>query len=217
MGTKGAIRGRHAQSFAQRARKADFQAIMKEEVAPLIKKNDVVADICAGSGQLIPYILRNAKRVTAVDASDDMINILSRRYGKDRRVKIIRADAARTSLPTESFDAITFTFSLHHIREGGEVLRESARLLRPNGRLVLVDMVFNGRWYHKIFEPLWRLRKAVKQGWHEIYCVYRDTRNIEKLIKESGFRIRRKKRMKRYRKGYRDRVYPTLLYELEKA
>ncbi|MFO8016436.1 MAG: methyltransferase domain-containing protein, partial [Candidatus Woesearchaeota archaeon] len=115
-----------------------------------------------------------------------------------------------------SFDTVTFTFSLHHISEGREVLGEAARILKPGGRLILVDMVFKGRWYHKIYEPFWKLRKAIKNGWHEVHCVYRDEKAVEELIRNAGFRIRKKRRMKRYRKGYRDKVYPTFLYLLEK-
>ncbi len=55
------------------------------------------------------------------------------------RVGWVQADAARLPLPAASVDAITGHSFLYLLRDRGAVLRETLRVLRPGGRLILME------------------------------------------------------------------------------
>ena len=77
-----------------------------------------------------------------IDLNARYIAYARKRYGN--RSREFRAlDATRLSLPAGSFDKALFANSLHHFPDelNRGILREIARVLRPGGRLVLVDMV----------------------------------------------------------------------------
>jgi ubiquinone/menaquinone biosynthesis C-methylase UbiE len=77
-----------------------------------------------------------------IDLNARYIAYARKRYGNGGR-EFRAADATRLSLPTGSFDKALFANSLHHFPDdlNRGILREIARVLRPGGRLVLVDMV----------------------------------------------------------------------------
>jgi ubiquinone/menaquinone biosynthesis C-methylase UbiE len=93
--------------------------------------------------------------LTGVDPSAPMIAV-ARSKGLRARFAI----AAAESLPfaDASFDAVVTTISMHHWVDPAAGLRELARVLRPGGRAVIVDMQRGGfyRLLRPLFPSLWR-------------------------------------------------------------
>ena len=52
---------------------------------------------------------------------------------------MILADAAETGLDAGAYDTVMIIMSLHHIREAEPVLSEAFRLMKPDGRFILID------------------------------------------------------------------------------
>jgi ubiquinone/menaquinone biosynthesis C-methylase UbiE len=50
-----------------------------------------------------------------------------------------QADIYDLALPKDSFDAVIIHQVLHYLDDGGRAVREAARVLRPGGRLLVVD------------------------------------------------------------------------------
>jgi ubiquinone/menaquinone biosynthesis C-methylase UbiE len=78
-----------------------------------------------------------------VDLNEQYIAYARRRYGGDEGLRFEAVDATRLRLPAGSFDRALFVNSMHHFPDelNRGILREVARVLRPGGRLVVIDMV----------------------------------------------------------------------------
>jgi len=105
-----------------------------------LQPGDVAVDVCTGTGKLARELRRHvgpAGRVIGVDFSEGMLEVARRRVPDvDFRV----ADATDLGgLAAESAHAVTIAFGLRNISDRGAALHEAHRLLRPGGRLVVLE------------------------------------------------------------------------------
>lgn len=108
--------------------------------------DDDVVDIGCGTGLLALEFAARTRRVWALDISPGMLGALdgnARAAGLDN-VVAMRADARRLPLADASVDLVVSCYALHHLDHSGKLvaLREARRVLRPGGRLVVIDMMF---------------------------------------------------------------------------
>jgi len=146
-----------------------------------------VLELAVGTGLNLPaYDLTKVMSFTAIDLSPGMLAKAKARsetlaFGNDAR--FIEADA--TALPFEdgSFDFVVDTFSLCVIEDPIAALREVRRVLRPNGRAVLIehsksDIGPLGAYQDLTSKPV----KTMSKG-----CVW--NQDVESLIAQSGMRV----------------------------
>ena len=113
---------------------AVIQPPAKAVVAALdLPSRATVVDIGAGSGAMVPEIVRAAPAgvVIAVDASIEMLRAASERT----QALMAHADALALPLRDESVDAALFAFVLFHLSDPLAALVEAARVLRAGGKL----------------------------------------------------------------------------------
>src|SRR5690606_12615504 len=107
------------------------------------------------SAEIAPY----AGRVIAVDESRAMLTAARRRLHDRGNVEL--RSGALESLPLEDgeLDAAVMSLVLHYVPEPVAALSEARRALKPGGRLVVVDMMAQGRaGYRETMGHVW-------QGW----------------------------------------------------
>lgn len=81
-------------------------------------------------------------RLMATDFDPEMVELCARRLARfGDRVDVRQADAAKLPLPDASFDIVISIFVWHHVEDWPRATAECARVLRPGGRLVLLDFV----------------------------------------------------------------------------
>ena len=103
-----------------------------------------VLDLACGTGSLSVLLALDGYRVTAIDASQAMIDAARRKAAAfGARVTIRRGDAAQPSVEDGSVDAVLVRYALWLLPDRAAVVRRWARLLRPHGVLVLVE----DRWW----------------------------------------------------------------------
>jgi ubiquinone/menaquinone biosynthesis C-methylase UbiE len=105
-----------------------------------------VLDVGAGMGPATVLAAKTGASVLAVDPTPYMRRILSvRRLGQRRRAAIRVADGSAESIPADdrSVDASWTVNTMHHWTDLDAAVRELARVLRPGGRLLLVDEDFD--------------------------------------------------------------------------
>jgi len=108
-----------------------------------------VADFGCGTGTLSVSIARWASRVWAIDQSAEALAQARERATREGRTNItfLREDLHRLSLPPAERDLVVISQSLHHMESPPAVLAEAARILKPGGKLVVLELMpHDERW-----------------------------------------------------------------------
>ena len=101
-----------------------------------------VVDIGCGDGYLTLETARWARSVVGIDRSDDVLE-RARALAARRRVDNVqwkKGDLARLPLRDDSVDVAMLSQALHHTIDPVPVIDEAARVLRPGGRLLILDL-----------------------------------------------------------------------------
>lgn len=119
--------------------------MLEDELAPWLDGigdlGDDVLEVGPGPGLVTDLLRARVSQVTAVELDPDLASALATRLA-GTGVQVIHGDAARTDLPGDRFSAAVCCSMLHHVPTSSaqdDVLRELGRVVRPGGRLVLVD------------------------------------------------------------------------------
>ena len=107
----------------------------------LLDPDWIVGDLGCGSGTLTEVFAPFVRRVVAVDDSAAMLAEARERLAAFDNVDLHRADLECLPLEDRSLDAATLVLVLHHLPDPAKAVGEVARVLRPGGRLLVVDML----------------------------------------------------------------------------
>ncbi|MEU3770211.1 class I SAM-dependent methyltransferase [Amycolatopsis keratiniphila] len=100
-----------------------------------------VLEVAVGTGLNLP-LYPSEVMLTGIDLSDGMLAIARDRAERlGHPVTLRRADAHELPFDADSFDTVVCTLGLCAIPDDGKALREMARVLRPGGRLILLDHI----------------------------------------------------------------------------
>jgi ArsR family transcriptional regulator len=103
----------------------------------------VIADLGAGEGGFALLLAQSAKKVIAVDTSAKMIEV-GREQALRRGVKNVEyrlGDMEEVPIEDGQADLVFFSQSLHHALHPERAIQEAWRILRPGGRVAILDLV----------------------------------------------------------------------------
>jgi ubiquinone/menaquinone biosynthesis C-methylase UbiE/biotin operon repressor len=103
----------------------------------------VIADLGAGEGAFSLLLAQRATRVIAVDSSARMIKV-AKAQAKKQRAKNLDyriGDMEEVPLDDASVDLVFFSQSLHHAMHPDRALAEAWRIVKPGGRIAILDLV----------------------------------------------------------------------------
>jgi len=106
----------------------------------LLPSNWVVGDLGCGTGALLSALAQSVGQVIGVDASDEMLAAARARLRSTENVELRRGSLEALPLDDATLDAATMMLVLHHLPAPGAAIAEASRVLKPGGRLLLVDM-----------------------------------------------------------------------------
>jgi demethylmenaquinone methyltransferase/2-methoxy-6-polyprenyl-1,4-benzoquinol methylase len=106
-------------------------------VAAVVSPGDHVLDVCCGTGDLAIAARAAGGSVTGLDFSSAM---LERARRKEPEIEWIRGDALALPFADGNFDAATVGFGVRNLDDLEAGLRELARVLRPGGRLGILEI-----------------------------------------------------------------------------
>lgn len=110
-----------------------------------------IVDVGCGPGLLaedLAAAVGAAGDVLAVDVSQSMVAMASRRCAALGQVRTAQAHANALPAPEGAFDAVVCTQVLEYVPDAAGALREFARVLRPGGRLLLMDTDWESCVWH---------------------------------------------------------------------
>lgn len=105
----------------------------------------VVADLGCGTGPLIADLAPYAGRIIGVDSSADMLRAARKRLGGEPNVDLRRGDLLALPIDPAACDAALLVLALTYVPDPAAAIAEAARVLRPGGRLVVVDLLPHDR------------------------------------------------------------------------
>jgi ubiquinone/menaquinone biosynthesis C-methylase UbiE/DNA-binding transcriptional ArsR family regulator len=103
----------------------------------------VIADLGTGEGAFALLLAQRATRVIAVDTSAKMIEVGREQAARNgiRNVEFRLGDMEELPIEDAAVDLVFFSQSLHHALHPERAVLEAWRILRPGGRMVILDLV----------------------------------------------------------------------------
>jgi ArsR family transcriptional regulator len=104
-------------------------------------------DIGCGTGGVLERLAPRIEEGLGIDASRDMLALARSRLTERglTHIAVRQADMYRLPLPDAAFDAVTLHMVLHYAEDPAAALAEAARVLRPGGRLLILDLAPHDR------------------------------------------------------------------------
>ena len=103
----------------------------------------IIADLGAGEGELAQLLSQTAKQVIAVDSSEKMVEFgaqSAKAHGRTN-LEYRLGDIQNPPLDAESVDVAIFSQALHHAANPGGALVAAHRILKPGGRILVLDLL----------------------------------------------------------------------------
>jgi ubiquinone/menaquinone biosynthesis C-methylase UbiE len=114
-----------------------------------------ILDLGCGTGRLVHRLVHELPdaKVAGIDISEGMLDCARQRCdGLTDRVDLRHGDSEHLPFPDRTFDAVVCVHSFHHYPRQREVMREVARVLKPGGRMLLVDANRDSWWGWALFD-----------------------------------------------------------------
>jgi phosphatidylethanolamine/phosphatidyl-N-methylethanolamine N-methyltransferase len=146
----------------------------------------LVLEVGVGTGANLPFYPASS-RVVAVDASAEMLAVARRRQ-THAVVQLSQTDVRHLAFPDATFDEVVGSFLLCNVADPLTVLQEVRRVLRPGGRLFLLEHV---RGAHPWVARLTDLLDLPWHAWNRSCHLNRET---EATVASAGFAITRSER-----------------------
>ncbi len=98
-------------------------------------------DLGTGTGRMLELFAPDIERGLGLDLSLDMLALARARLDRSglKHCSVRQGDIYDLALPRDSFDVVIIHQVLHYLDDSARAIREAARVLRPGGRLLVVD------------------------------------------------------------------------------
>jgi len=171
-----------------------------------------ILDVATGTADMALMMTRrlSPEKITGIDISNGMLDIGRQKIAKhklEQRIILQQGDSENLDFPDNSFDAITVAFGVRNFENLEKGLKEMLRVLRPGGRLVILEFsqprIIGVRQLYNLYCNLIapRVGKAVSHS-GEAYQYLNDSikafpegKNLIRILDNCGYMNTRLKRL----------------------
>ena len=124
------------------------------------QQGEIGLDLCCGTGDLAERIATQGGWLVGIDRSEPMLGQAVDRLAKqgENRVHLVQSDALSLPLGDDTVDLVTIGYGLRNLASVKDGLREIFRVLKPRGRLLILDF---GKPTNRVIRGLYYLYLAV--------------------------------------------------------
>jgi ubiquinone/menaquinone biosynthesis C-methylase UbiE len=144
-----------------------------------------VLDVGCATGRLLERLAEaGARELAGSDLAPRILDVARRKLARFDVALDLRSADAETALPwpADSFDAVTLTGVVHHFRNPEAALGEIGRVLRPGGKLIIVDACF--------FPPVREFfNLCLRIHPHEGDCYFRTRTQLREMLLARGWHV----------------------------
>src|ERR1035438_3194358 len=104
-----------------------------------LREGQTLLDVACGTGQVAvaaSKILGSAEAITCLDPSEGMLSVAKKKI----RARFVVGRAEQLPFPDDSFDFLTMGYALRHVTGLEEAFREYLRVLRPGGKVLIMEI-----------------------------------------------------------------------------
>jgi len=165
--------------------------------------DSVVVDVACGTGDLSEaFHDRGVERVIGVDFTPEMLDVARERAARDgrQRLEYRQGDAMDLDLETDSADVLSIAFGIRNVNEPDRALAEFRRVLKPGGRLLVLEFsepenpiirFFNNLYVRKIMPLTATLLSGDRSGAYRYLPRSIETflprPELERAMRDAGF------------------------------
>ncbi len=126
-----------------------------------VQPGDTALDIACGTGDICELLAKSpAARVIGIDLTSEMLDVARSRQARlapehASKITYQQGDAQSLPIDTASADVLTIAFGIRNVLDPRRALAEFARVLRPGGRLVILEFdrpsIAPVRWFNDFY------------------------------------------------------------------
>jgi len=138
----------------------ETQRATKAWLLDQLQKTDNVLELGCGTGQFSEIVAQKVRHLTATEGAVEMLDLAKGRLAPFANVIVQMEDCYRTTFADGIFDGVFLGNVLHILGQPMQALTESRRVLKPGGRILLVDATsFGMPFWSKLGMGIRYLRK----------------------------------------------------------
>lgn len=146
-------------------------------------KDKTVLDIGCGNGILLKTISPAVKHGIGADSSPAMLSCAAKNCIGCKNIELLRISGSKLSIPAGSIDIVVSFYSFRYLQTD-KILSEILRVIKPDGRLLIVDMFQNRVSPANV---LFILKDKLK---HSLYFLFHPAKKkqLKKLVRNPGWK-----------------------------
>ena len=130
-----------------------------------------ILDVATGTGDvaILTEKMLHPTKITGVDISEGMLDIGRKKLNKlglQNKIELLQGDSETLNFPDNTFDAVTVAFGVRNFQNLEKGLAEMRRVLRPGGKLVVLEFSRPKQPVFKIFYNLYM--KTIAPGFGKL-------------------------------------------------
>lgn len=171
-----------------------------------VQPTDAVLDAACGTGDLsLAFARAGAARVTGLDFTREMLEVAAIKHARlpepiRSRVSFVPGDAQSLPFADSSFDIVSIAFGIRNVASPPQAIREFRRVLRPGGRLVILEFatprflpvrLFNDFYCRRIMPVTATLISGDRSGAYKYLPTsvetFMSTPDLSRMLEGAGF------------------------------